>query len=108
MDEIVLINWWHADNMAEYYRNWNLVVHDWLYAYVYRDVSKLIGGRRGLQVAQLGVFFISALFHEFWFGIAFRVFYPVMFMLYFVFGGTGMFIAFYGQEWYARQRLRLL
>ncbi|PIO71895.1 MBOAT family protein [Teladorsagia circumcincta] len=129
-DRQFYMNWWHADNMAEYYRNWNLVVHDWLYAYVYRDVSKLICGRRGLQVAQLGVFFISALFHEFWFGIAFRVFYPVMFMLYFVFGGiffsvsrliknksiwntalwfnlligTGMFIAFYGQEWYARQR----
>lgn len=27
--------------MAEYYRNWNLVVHDWLYAYVYRDVGKV-------------------------------------------------------------------
>ncbi|KAK5971583.1 O-acyltransferase [Trichostrongylus colubriformis] len=129
-DRQFYMNWWHADNMAEYYRNWNLVVHDWLYAYVYRDVSKLIGGRRGLQIAQLGVFFLSALFHEYWFGVAFRVFYPVMFMLYFVFGGiffsvsrliknksiwntalwfnlligTGMFIAFYGQEWYARQR----
>lgn len=129
-DRQFYMNWWNADNMAEYYRNWNLVVHDWLYAYVYRDVSKLIGGRRGLQVAQLGVFFLSAAFHEYWFGIAFRVFYPVMFMLYFVFGGiffsvsklirnksvwntvlwfnlligTGMFIAFYGQEWYARKR----
>lgn len=25
--------------MAEYYRNWNLVVHDWLYAYIYKDVA---------------------------------------------------------------------
>ncbi|EYC07551.1 hypothetical protein Y032_0070g498 [Ancylostoma ceylanicum] len=129
-DRQFYLNWWNSNNMAEYYRNWNLVVHDWLYAYVYRDVSKLIGGRNGLQIAQMGVFFLSALFHEYWFGIAFRVFYPVMFMLYFVFGGifysvskliknksvwntalwfnlligTGMFIAFYGQEWYARTR----
>jgi hypothetical protein len=45
----------------------------------------------GLNVAQTAVFFISALFHEYWFGIAFRLFYPVMFMLYFVFGGTHFF-----------------
>ncbi|VDM60301.1 unnamed protein product [Angiostrongylus costaricensis] len=126
-DRQFYLNWWNVNNMAEYYRNWNLVVHDWLYAYVYRD---LIGGRCGLQIAQTIVFFLSAAFHEYWFGVAFRVFYPVMFMLYFVFGsiffsvskliknksiwntalwfnlliGTGMFIAFYGQEWYARQR----
>ncbi|GMR34032.1 hypothetical protein PMAYCL1PPCAC_04227, partial [Pristionchus mayeri] len=123
-------NWWNSQNMAEYYRNWNLVVHDWLYAYIYKDVAQLIGGRRGLSIAQTAVFFASAVFHEYWFGIAFRVFYPVMFMLYFVFGGifyavsrsisdrgvwniamwfnlligTGMFVAFYGQEWYARTR----
>ncbi|CAI4227417.1 unnamed protein product [Auanema sp. JU1783] len=128
-DRQFYLNWWCSDNMAEYYRNWNLVVHDWLYAYVYKDVSMLIGGRRGLRVAQMCVFFLSAIFHEYWFGVAFRVFYPVMFMLYFVFGGTffsvsrlikskaawntalwfnlligtGMFVAFYGQEWYARE-----
>lgn len=27
--------------MAEYYRNWNLVVHDWLYAYIYKDVAQV-------------------------------------------------------------------
>jgi len=124
-------NWWNSKTMAEYYRNWNLVVHDWLYTYVYRDVASLVGGKFGLNVAQTAVFFISAAFHEYWFGIAFRLFYPVMFMLYFVFGGifffvskicrfrpivwniamwfnlligTGMFIAFYSMEWYARQR----
>ncbi|VDL75273.1 unnamed protein product [Nippostrongylus brasiliensis] len=103
-DRQFYMNWWNADNMAEYYRNWNLVVHDWLYAYVYRDISQMIGGHRGRQLAQLGVFFLSAAFHEYWFGVALRILYPVMFMLYFVAGGTGMFIAFYGQEWYARKR----
>ncbi|CAJ0583601.1 unnamed protein product, partial [Mesorhabditis spiculigera] len=122
-------NWWNSNNMAEYYRNWNLVVHDWLYNYVYRDVALWIGGGRGKIIAQTCVFFLSSVFHEYWFGVAFRCFYPVMFMLYFVFGGvfffvsrtitnrhvwntalwfnlligTGMFVAFYGQEWYARR-----
>ncbi|CAJ0935594.1 unnamed protein product, partial [Mesorhabditis belari] len=122
-------NWWNSNNMAEYYRNWNLVVHDWLYNYVYRDIAVLIGGKRGKLIAQMCVFFLSSVFHEYWFGVAFRCFYPVMFLLYFVFGGvfffvsrtitnrhvwntalwfnlligTGMFVAFYGQEWYARR-----
>lgn len=30
-------DWWNATNLASYYRTWNVVVHDWLYTYVYRD-----------------------------------------------------------------------
>ncbi|CAA92217.1 O-acyltransferase [Caenorhabditis elegans] len=128
-DRQFYLNWWHSSNMAEYYRNWNLVVHDWLYAYVFRDLAAYNPGRKGQRAAQMAVFFLSAVFHEYWFGVAFRCFYPVMFVLYFIFGGTffavsrlitnrsawntalwfnlligtGMFIAFYGQEWYARR-----
>ncbi|EFO17649.1 hypothetical protein LOAG_10851 [Loa loa] len=116
--------------MAEYYRFWNLVVHEWLYAYIYRDISQLIGGKKGRFAAQTMVFFCSSLFHEYWFGLALRMFYPIIFTLYFVFGGifyylsqfitsksvwniamhtnlligTGIFVSLYSQEWYARQR----
>ncbi|KHN70932.1 Sterol O-acyltransferase 1 [Toxocara canis] len=129
-DRKFYVDWWNSKNMAEYYRNWNLVVHDWLYAYVYRDIALLIGGKKGLKVSQTAVFFLSAAFHEYWFGTSLRFFYPVMFVLYFIFGGifywvsmfiksaqawnvimyanlligTGMFVSFYSQEWYARQR----
>ncbi|MFH4974081.1 hypothetical protein AB6A40_000790 [Gnathostoma spinigerum] len=129
-DRHFYVNWWNSRTMAEYYRNWNLVVHDWLYTYVYRDIAMLIGGKRGLDIAQTAVFFLSAAFHEYWFGVSLRMFYPVMFTLYFVFGGlfffvskfikpgrlwnttmwlnlligTGMFVSFYSQEWYARRR----
>ncbi|KAK0407419.1 hypothetical protein QR680_019188 [Steinernema hermaphroditum] len=129
-DRLFYVNWWNSKNMAEYYRNWNLVVHEWLYAYVYRDLATLIGGKKGLKIAQTVVFFLSAAFHEYWFGVSLRVFYPIMFGLYFIFGGifysvsrvirmdyiwnillffnlllgTGMFISCYSLEWYARQR----
>ncbi|KAH7723521.1 Protein MBOA-1 [Aphelenchoides avenae] len=129
-DRLFYASWWSSRNMAEYYRDWNLVVHEWLYAYVYRDVATLIGGKRGLKVAQTVVFFLSAAFHEYWFGISLRLFYPVMFTLYFILGGiffslsrlikvsyiwniamwfnlligTGMFVSSYALEWYARQR----
>lgn len=123
-------NWWSSRNMAEYYRNWNLVVHEWLYAYVYRDISMILPGRYGSILAQCSVFFVSSLFHEYWFGISLRMFYPAIFTLYFIFGGvfflvsrlikkpyiwniimwwnllfgTGIFIVCYGPEWYARQK----
>ncbi|KAI6202763.1 hypothetical protein M3Y94_00478000 [Aphelenchoides besseyi] len=123
-------NWWNSKNMAEYYRHWNLVVHEWLYAYIYRDIAKWTGTKRGRQVGQILVFFLSAAFHEYWFGVSLRLFYPIMFNLYFVCGGIffvisrlvrsayiwnvmmwfnlmigcGMFVSCYATEWYARQQ----
>lgn len=32
-----LQDWWNSTSFANYYRTWNVVVHDWLYYYVYRD-----------------------------------------------------------------------
>uniref|UniRef100_A0A915DCW8 O-acyltransferase n=1 Tax=Ditylenchus dipsaci TaxID=166011 RepID=A0A915DCW8_9BILA len=129
-DRLFYESWWSSQNMAEYYRNWNLVVHEWLYCYVYKDIALLIGNKQGLQIAQILVFFLSSVFHEYWFGVSLRMFYPIMFTLYFVLGGvfffiskmikepyvwniamwfnlligTGMFVACYAPEWYARQR----
>ncbi|KAM3727230.1 Sterol O-acyltransferase [Dirofilaria immitis] len=129
-DRQFYLNWWSSKSMAEYYRYWNLVVHEWLYAYIYRDISWMVGGKKGLFTAQTMVFFFSSIFHEYWFGMALRMFYPVIFSLYFIFGGifyfisqfitskriwniamhtnlligTGIFVSLYGQEWYARQR----
>lgn len=33
-----LQDWWNSTSFANYYRTWNVVVHDWLYYYVYRDL----------------------------------------------------------------------
>lgn len=40
----VFQDWWNSTSFANYYRTWNVVVHDWLYYYGYRDflwVSRL-------------------------------------------------------------------
>uniref|UniRef100_A0A0R3RMU6 O-acyltransferase n=1 Tax=Elaeophora elaphi TaxID=1147741 RepID=A0A0R3RMU6_9BILA len=129
-DRQFYLNWWSSKSMAEYYRFWNLVVHEWLYSYIYRDISQLVSGKKGLFAAQTMVFFFSSLFHEYWFGLALRMFYPIIFTLYFIFGGlfyfisqfitskdiwniamhtnlllgTGMFVSLYSHEWYARRR----
>ncbi|VDO40140.1 unnamed protein product [Brugia timori] len=72
-----MANWWSSKSMAEYYRFWNIVVHEWLYAYIYRDISQMIGGKKGLFIAQT----------MYWFGLALRMFYPIILTLYFIFGG---------------------
>eukprot|EP01013_Petalomonas_cantuscygni_P004216 TRINITY_DN1453_c1_g2_i1.p1 TRINITY_DN1453_c1_g2~~TRINITY_DN1453_c1_g2_i1.p1 ORF type:complete len:865 (+),score=164.83 TRINITY_DN1453_c1_g2_i1:109-2703(+) len=37
-DRQFYLDWWNARNWAEYYRKWNIVVHKWLYRFVYLEV----------------------------------------------------------------------
>lgn len=30
-------DWWNSTSFTNYYRTWNVVVHDWLFYYGYRD-----------------------------------------------------------------------
>ncbi|MEE6495787.1 hypothetical protein FKM82_002146 [Ascaphus truei] len=36
-DRMFYKDWWNSTSFANYYRTWNVVVHDWLYYYAYRD-----------------------------------------------------------------------
>ena len=36
-DRMFYKDWWNSVTFSGYYRNWNLVVHDWLFSYVYQD-----------------------------------------------------------------------
>lgn len=86
-------DWWNASSYDVYYRTWNCVVHDWLYAYVYKDVYELCeGGSRMVARtwATLAVFTLSAVFHEFILAVAFRFFYPVLLTM---FLGVGMMLS---------------
>ncbi|XP_029811737.1 sterol O-acyltransferase 2 isoform X3 [Suricata suricatta] len=125
-------DWWNSTSFSNYYRTWNVVVHDWLYSYVYQDGLWLLGGRaRG--AAMLGVFLVSAVVHEYIFCFVLGFFYPVMLMLFLVIGGLlnfmmhdqhtgpawnvlmwtllflgqGIQVSLYCQEWYARRHCPL-
>ncbi|XP_066479692.1 sterol O-acyltransferase 1 isoform X2 [Tiliqua scincoides] len=125
-------DWWNSRSFSNYYRTWNVVVHDWLYCYVYRDFFWLFG-KRFRAAAMLSVFSISAVVHEYILAVCFGYFYPVLFCLFFCFGmvfnfilhdhrkgpiwnvimwtslflGTGIILCLYSQEWYARQNCPL-
>ena len=32
---LILQDWWNVTNYASFYRTWNIIVHDWLYEYIY-------------------------------------------------------------------------
>lgn len=83
-------DWWTAISFDVYYRKWNVVVHDWLYTYVYKDLYERVSVSK--KVAAVAVFTISALIHEYILAFSFRFFYPVMFVLFEGFGLLMMFL----------------
>lgn len=121
-------DWWTATSWSSYYRTWNIVVHDWLYTYIYRDCHKALGVKYRL-VSLYTVIFLSACVHEYILAIAFGYFYPVLFLQFAILGfismlilpqrtsnnafnvfiwsslfvGFGMQMCLYSIEWYARQ-----
>ncbi|XP_042185928.1 sterol O-acyltransferase 2 [Oncorhynchus tshawytscha] len=126
-DRMFYKDWWNSTSFANYYRTWNVVVHDWLYYYGYRDFLWL-SRRKFRTAAMLSVFVVSALVHEYVFTLGFGFFYPVMFCLFAFFGvafnftlndnrkspvwnimmwtclfiGQGVMVCLYCQEWYAQ------
>jgi len=60
-DRLFYKDWWNAESLDVYWRNWNLPVHHWLVRHVYAPAL-----RHGLTSwqAQLIVFFVSAIMHE--------------------------------------------
>ncbi|XP_075055272.1 sterol O-acyltransferase 2 isoform X2 [Mixophyes fleayi] len=126
-DRMFYKDWWNSTSFSNYYRTWNLVVHDWLYHYVYQDLLWLFNQRFRAGV-MLAVFLISASVHEYVFTLSLGYFYPVMFSLFAFFGvifnftmsdkwtspiwnvmvwiflfiGQGIQLCLYCQEWYAQ------
>uniref|UniRef100_A0A1A8SEN6 O-acyltransferase n=1 Tax=Nothobranchius rachovii TaxID=451742 RepID=A0A1A8SEN6_9TELE len=126
-DRMFYKDWWNSTSYANYYRTWNVVVHDWLFYYVYRDFLWM-SQKHFRTVALLCVFTLSAVVHEYILAVCFGFFYPVLFCLFMCFGlmfnfivhdqrkgpiwnifmwtsiflGQGVIICLYSQEWYAR------
>ncbi|KRX01526.1 hypothetical protein PPERSA_01429 [Pseudocohnilembus persalinus] len=60
-DRQFYLAWWNCKDLEEYWRLWNLPVHNWLLRHIYNPLLK-----RGFNKIQSSfiVFFISAFFHE--------------------------------------------
>jgi len=83
--------WWNSTNFEEYYRKWNMVVHEWLYYYVFNDVIRLSRKRLNKTIAKGIVFLISVILHELILWLAMGFFFPVLTIF---FGGLGFLFSF--------------
>ncbi|KAM4700879.1 sterol O-acyltransferase 2 [Discoglossus pictus] len=126
-DRMFYKDWWNSTSFSKYYRTWNVVVHDWLYRYIYQDLLWLCKQRFRAGVT-LAVFFISASVHEYVLIVALGFFYPVLFCQFAILGvlfnfimndkrtnpmwnvmfwtflsiGQGIQLCLYLHEWYAQ------
>ena len=124
-------DWWTVSSFATYYRKWNIVVHEWLFYYVFQDMIRFSKGRVGGTMAFSMVFLISAIFHEIIIVVSFKIFYPILLVMFggpgviytllpkkesrllniFVwsmfFVGNGLLVIFYSWEYFARQSVDL-
>ncbi|CAF3540084.1 unnamed protein product [Adineta steineri] len=80
-------DWWNATSSGTFWRSWNIVVHDWLHVYVYKDLIKLFSGNKKLSAICVVIF--SAILHEYCMSIVFG-FCSVIFIVWF--GLVGMFL----------------
>lgn len=55
-------DWWNANNVETFWRNWNLPVHRWALRHLYFPLIDMGYSRK---VGSVAVFFISAFFHEY-------------------------------------------
>ena len=60
-DRLFYRDWWNATTLEEYWRKWNLPVHNWLVRHVYFPCVRAGCSKAS---AQLIVFFLSAALHE--------------------------------------------
>ncbi|KAJ6645615.1 Sterol O-acyltransferase 1 [Pseudolycoriella hygida] len=90
-DRMFYKDWWNSSSFDVFFRTWNIVVHDFLYTYIYKDMYEIVY-KQSKVMSALVVFTVSAVFHELILAVAFRFFYPVLFVLFQGFGFHLMFI----------------
>ncbi|XP_023559373.1 sterol O-acyltransferase 1 [Octodon degus] len=119
-DRMFYKDWWNSTSYSNYYRTWNVVVHDWLYYYAYKDLlwtvdAHLLNMTEDIEgLSSDGLCFENYVF-PFLSVVAFNFIVndtrkrPIWNILMWasLFLGQGVIVCFYSQEWYARQHCPL-
>nr|AEE61685.1 unknown [Dendroctonus ponderosae] len=84
-------DWWTSTNYSDYFRTWNMVVGDWLYTYIYKDMYEhVVPGNK--TIAKITVFLVSAVVHEWVLTYMFGFFFPALFVAFIIVGSVLSFI----------------
>ncbi|XP_013109831.1 sterol O-acyltransferase 1 [Stomoxys calcitrans] len=90
-DRMFCRDWWTARNYDSYFRDWNVVVGDWFYELIYKDLYLHVF-KGSKNACLLVVYLLSALMHEFFLIYGLKMFFPVLFVLFCGFGVACIFI----------------
>ncbi|ODN06138.1 Sterol O-acyltransferase 2 [Orchesella cincta] len=90
-DRLFYKDWWNCSSFHTYYKTWNILVHDWLYTYIFKDAWEMGLAKYNKALPTILVFVISSLFHEYVLSFSFNFFFPVLLTL---FGGFGLALTF--------------
>lgn len=69
--------WWNATDLSQFWRMWNMPVHEWCVRHLF--VESVSRQRMRARTAALGTFLLSAVLHEYVCVVGFRLFRPYMF-----------------------------
>lgn len=82
---------WNARSLKQFYRQWNLIVQDWVYHYAYKPINQWTNNR---WITTIMVTFVSAVAHEYIIAISLRFCFPLIFLC-FGFCGCKFFVLFF-------------
>ena len=89
-DRAFYSDWWNSSEFGSYYRKWNIVVHDWLYYYIYVDLCRFFEICQKYKIiSKLTTFLISAIIHELIVCMGIGFVFPILFIL---FTGPGILL----------------
>ncbi|KAJ8977197.1 hypothetical protein NQ317_009431, partial [Molorchus minor] len=80
-DRLFYSDWWTCTSYSEYFRKWNIVVYDWLYTYLYKEMYE-INFPKNKNLVKILVFLASALVHEWILFHMMGFFLPVLFIVF--------------------------
>lgn len=76
-DRLFYMDWWNATDLNQFWRTWNMPVHEWCIRHLYLETVQR--QRLNRKAAVLGTFLLSAVFHEYVCIVGFRMVRPYMF-----------------------------
>ncbi|XP_064401141.1 sterol O-acyltransferase 2-like [Halichondria panicea] len=79
-------DWWTCNSFSQFYRKWNLLVHDWIKAYVYQDLKNKFKNPVFNKMAFVPCILMSAIYHEYVLWAPLRFVLPVLLLQYSTFG----------------------
>lgn len=75
--------WWESISLKEFYRKWNTLVQDWLFAYVYVPFKNFFNNT---TIARFALIFVSGVVHEYIIVMSVGFIFPIQFLSFAIFG----------------------